>query len=435
MRRTAELLKTAGFLLILLICLLYLPISVPQITGLGVHDIVSGSMEPEIPVGSIVYSETVRFEDLKVSDVVVFQVQGADTAITHRIVHVDTRNRQLITKGDANAVEDLRPVDAADVLGVVRFHIPYLGYAAPVISSPAGKLSSACVLLAAVFFVVAGEILDKDSEKKDNRKKGFSPFWKALLILLALTACFAGYKVISGLGEYSAAESEYTALEELVEEPESDPVSLKSDAEDYSADDADGIYFPWNVDWPEVDFGALTAQNPDFVGWLYLYDTNVNYPVVRGADNEYYLNHSFSGASSASACLFLDCRNGADFSDSHSIIYGHHMANGSMMAQIVSYKSQEFCDAHPLGLLMTPEQNYVLEFFSGYVSEPDSEAWAIGFDGEEDFGVWLAEAVNRSGFASNVVPSVGDRILTLSTCSYEFYDARYVLHAILRPEP
>ena len=107
------------------------------------------------------------------------------------------------------------------------------------------------------------------------------------------------------------------------------------------------------------------------------------------------------------------------------------MKNGTMFTGIDKYKKQEFFDEHPVALLITPDKNYKVDFFAGYVAAPQDDAWEIGFT-EAEFEVWLQNAADRSCFTSEIAPIASDRILTLSTCSYEFDDARFVLVGALR---
>ena len=107
------------------------------------------------------------------------------------------------------------------------------------------------------------------------------------------------------------------------------------------------------------------------------------------------------------------------------------MKNGTMFTDLDKYKKQEFFDEHPVALLMTPDKNYKVDFFAGYVAAPQDDAWEIGFT-ETEFEVWLQNAADRSCFTSEIAPNISDHILTLSTCSYEFDDARFVLVGALR---
>lgn len=184
---------------------------------------------------------------------------------------------------------------------------------------------------------------------------------------------------------------------------------------------------------PEVDFAALSEINPDVAAWLICEGTELSYPVVRGEDNEYYLTHLFNGTPGASGCLFLDSRTEGGLSERHSIIYGHHMKDGSMFAALDGYKEQEFYEEHPTLLLLTPEGDFEAEVFSAGVAPTSSDAWRLDFPDEADFASWLSAVVESSAITTALTPSPADRILTLSTCSYEYPDARLVVHTVLRP--
>ena len=168
------------------------------------------------------------------------------------------------------------------------------------------------------------------------------------------------------------------------------------------------------------------------VGWIYCEDTAINYPIAQAEDNDYYLHHLFDGAYNSTGCIFLDCRNSSEFTNPHSIIYGHHLRSGNMFAGLMAYKDQAYYEAHPQFLLMTPSQNYMVDVFAGYVANVADEAWKVDFETEDEYALWLKESIEKSCIQSEVVPTAADRILTLSTCSYEFDNARFVLLGVLR---
>ena len=184
--------------------------------------------------------------------------------------------------------------------------------------------------------------------------------------------------------------------------------------------------------WPQVDFEALAAANPDVVGWLYSEGTSIHYPVVQGEDNEYYLSHLFDGTANPNGCLFLDYRVASDFSEGNSIIYGHYLTDGTMFTSLSGYKKQEYYDSHPRLLLVTPQEKFVVELFSGYVASVTDKACQTQFSTQEEWEVWLERIAACSGFISEIRPTTQDKILTLSTCSYEFENARFVVHGILK---
>lgn len=104
------------------------------------------------------------------------------------------------------------------------------------------------------------------------------------------------------------------------------------------------------------------------------------------------------------------------------------MKNGTMFSDITKYKDQTFYENHATGMILTPSKNYWIEFFAGYVAGADDEnAWKVTFATEDEYVDWLNETVGRSWFKSKVIPTAEDRVITLSTCSYEFNNARFVL--------
>lgn len=255
---------------------------------------------------------------------------------------------------------------------------------------------------------------------------------KAILIVIVIVLiglmCFASWKIWRIESEYQSGEDAYDAVEELVElptkKPEADTKTLE-DIPDATLPESD------TTAWPVVDFEALQEINPAIVGWIYIEDTEINYPIVQGDDNSYYLKHLFTGEWNSAGCIFLDSRNTDDFTDRNNVVYGHHMRNETMFSNLDYYKTQEFYDTHPAALLLTPEQNYKLEFFAGYVASVEDDAWQLGFTAM-DFEDWLSVRIEQSCFSSELVPAVTDHVVTLSTCSYEFENARFVIHGIIR---
>jgi len=178
---------------------------------------------------------------------------------------------------------------------------------------------------------------------------------------------------------------------------------------------------------PQVDFDALYEQNAETVGWLILEDSSINHPVVQGANNAFYLNHLFDGTQNVNGALFADYRNAPEFSDRNTILYGHRMNDGSMFAPLLNYAGQDFYEAHPRLILLTPTGGYLVELFSGYTADVYADSWQRNFADDADFAAWVQAAKNRSDFTSDVEVGISDRVLTLSTCSSAFRNARYVV--------
>lgn len=255
-----------------------------------------------------------------------------------------------------------------------------------------------------------------------------------LFLFFILLAIFSGYKIISILTEYRSGENTYHEVQQYVHLPETEaptgkatePAADPEETEATTEPEEDPILFP------EVDFDALLEVNEDVVAWVYIEDTNINYPVVRGKDNDRYLTTMIDGSYNGAGTIFMDYRNQPDLSDPHTILYGHNMKNNTMFANILKYRDQEFYDAHPVGMLMTPDQNYQFEIITAYVAEPNESAWQLAFLSDEEALNWALASMRRSAFSCDTVPALGDKFLTLSTCSYEFNDARFVLVGIVK---
>lgn len=231
---------------------------------------------------------------------------------------------------------------------------------------------------------------------------------------------FSAWQLYLIYSEYAAAEKQYAQLEQYIHAAPPLPSAPSSP----SAPEAEAS------PWPQVDFAALSQINPDIVGWLYIEGTPINYPVVQGKNNDYYLNHQFDRSYNSAGCLFLDAVNSPLLLDRNTIIYGHHMKNRSMFHSLTKYKQQAFFDAHPSAWLVTPAGTYQIQFFSGYVSDTAGTAWTID-SSDADYEAWLAAAKAKSCFVSPILPTAQDRVVTLSTCSYEFQNARFVVHGLL----
>ena len=192
---------------------------------------------------------------------------------------------------------------------------------------------------------------------------------KILIILFAILILFSAWQLLKMLKEYREGQDSYVSLEQYITigEP-SASIFRPAEMVVIDAQETD------NTVWPEVDFTKLLEINTDIIGWIYIEGTNISYPVVKSDDNEYYLNHLFDKSRNSSGCIFLDMACADDFSGPHSIIHGHHMKDKSMFANLVEYKEQEFYNAHPIALLLTPNSRYKIHLFSGYVTDNWSSA-------------------------------------------------------------
>ena len=268
---------------------------------------------------------------------------------------------------------------------------------------------------------------EKNSEvQKRRRKDSCGQILYAVALLAALAVfLFSVYHILCYVWEVTenwkvtddmirkavAIETEAESVEELIPDP---------------AEDGSGLKAPITV-----DFEAAKRENPDIVAWIYCPDTVINYPVVQAQDNEYYLRRLVDGRTNSAGSLFLDYRNASDFSDLHSVIYGHNMKNGTMFGSLTNYYEQEHYDRHPVMYLLTPEKDYKVELYVGYVDAGDADIYTYPMTREKMAEV-LNASMRKTHFRSQAKLTEKDRFLTLSTCAYEYDDARYILVGVLR---
>ncbi|MBQ9001059.1 MAG: class B sortase [Eggerthellaceae bacterium] len=187
-----------------------------------------------------------------------------------------------------------------------------------------------------------------------------------------------------------------------------------------------------------IDWDALRAVNPDTVGWLYVPGTSINYPVVRGVDNDYYLTHDFTreqGWLAQFGSIFLDWRNNPNWTDQAYFIYGHHMNDGSMFADIARLSDQSRFDASRTVYLLSPNGNFKLRSFALIHCASDDPLVQISFSSAGDFASYVQDKMNRSIVYAGGVPSAADihKSFAFATCD-NYSSGRYVLYAYVEQE-
>ncbi len=187
-----------------------------------------------------------------------------------------------------------------------------------------------------------------------------------------------------------------------------------------------------DADMDDTDKGYLSdalAVNPDTVAWIYIPDTEIDFPVMQTDDNEYYLRHAFSGLYSVYGCPFLDMRNNADFTDFVSIIYGHNTVNDTVFAPLLEFADQEYLESHNKGLLILNDEIYRVNFFACSVTDSYSDLYTVAFTSKAGKQTYIEEIKNTAvSFTEIDEDELSDeRLLLLSTCSEEYENARTIL--------
>lgn len=176
----------------------------------------------------------------------------------------------------------------------------------------------------------------------------------------------------------------------------------------------------------EVDFEELSETNSDIIGWIYCENTPINYAIVQEEDNNYYLRRDLNEQYNYSGSIFVDFRNNGDFSDKNTIIYGHNMKNDAMFGTLTNYEDEEYFAEHPEMYLITPDTSYKIKLIAGIEQESTAEFYNDLLDVEKTEKM-INAALEKSTFKSNYVFSSDDRFVTLSTCSYDYDNARFIV--------
>lgn len=172
----------------------------------------------------------------------------------------------------------------------------------------------------------------------------------------------------------------------------------------------------------------LKSINSDYKMWIQIENTNINYPVVQGSDNDYYLKHNFRKESNISGTVFVESANDID-NDKNIILYGHNMRNGTMFNNITNYKEESFFNEDNKISIIMNNTLYEYEVFSVYVKNVSEVNLAIGFASEDEFINYAYNQADESIYKKDVDFSAEDNLITLVTCSYEFTDARTIVVA------
>ena len=159
-----------GTLILLSVIATFLPVTIPRLMGYEVYHILTGSMEPSIPVGSLVYVEPAVPTDIQEDEVIAYHSGGA--TVTHRVVQNRMVEGEFVTKGDANAQEDLNTIPYTSLVGRVKYHIPFLGQILVIYTSGVGKIYIICYAACGVMFnMLATRLRDRARERQKEQQK------------------------------------------------------------------------------------------------------------------------------------------------------------------------------------------------------------------------------------------------------------------------
>ena len=407
----------SGSILLVMLILICIPFTVPKAFGLSFYEVITDSMTPEYPVGSVIYVEKIQPEKVKVDDVITFSI-GTDTSqvMTHRVVAIDSENQTFTTKGDANKDVDVSPVAFQRVLGKPVYSIKHMGVWVQVFESTEGRVLLGVLLVLVFALWFAGDHIEpkmqpENSEHKNNTiKKNNSVVWKIVMLMGAAMVLIAGWNIYRISKDYSDSNALYSKLSDT-----------------YVATEKEKKEGKW-YDVAQVNLQELKKQNGDVTGWLYFENEDISYPIMYSGDDTTYLHTALDGSYASAGSIFMEENNHPDFQDSHTIIYGHNMRNLSMFGKLRYYKQKEYYDNHTYFQIFTDKGIYRYQIFA-YADVPaDSFVYQVPYGTDDSFTSFIQQLKKQSYYDTGVDVTQKDKVVTLSTCSTT--GKRFIVNAV-----
>lgn len=175
-------------------------------------------------------------------------------------------------------------------------------------------------------------------------------------------------------------------------------------------------------------FSEYMKESPDFIGWFKVPGTNIDYPLVQGKDNDYYLRYDYKNSPDMDGSIYLDYKNSPNLYDTHNAIYGHYLFKGTMFHDLHQYKDKDFYSSHRYVVIVTSREAVLYELFA--VQRVSAYNYYLSFNLDPGELVEYANHFKRNSIFDDPLELPEDlSLLTLVTCTYEFDNARLLLHA------
>lgn len=179
----------------------------------------------------------------------------------------------------------------------------------------------------------------------------------------------------------------------------------------------------------------LQQENTDIVGWLEIEGTSINYPVLQGTDNEYYMTHNYKKQKSKNGSIFLTKDYDWSIPSSNLLIYGHNLNNGTMFQELLKYSKEDFYKEHPIIRFTTNKEDAEYEIISAFKSRVYYKSeknvfryyYFVNAKTEEEYNEFIQNAKKASLYNIDTTARYGDQLITLSTCSYHVEDGRFAV--------
>ena len=249
------------------------------------------------------------------------------------------------------------------------------------------------------------------------------------LIICIAVFCFSVWKLFVIWQEYHAGDEIYDSIEKQVAIKQTDSSPAEpGQSETPDRDDNIGVSVPDSL----VNLEELKEINSHAIGWIMIPDTSINYPILQTANNNDYLRRTITGEDNKAGCIFADYRCADPFHSANTIVYGHNLLNGKMFSDLMNYEDENWYKEHPCIYIQTYDGVRVYEVYSCYRTADNSRTYTFGLKTETEFYEnYLNQTLEQALYPTDITPLSSDQIITLSTCTTETAEQRFVVHARL----
>lgn len=245
-----------------------------------------------------------------------------------------------------------------------------------------------------------------------NKKK---IFWGVTFIVAVIVCVICGYKIISYFLSDGGNSAEY-----INPETETNTATLVNTVENH------------NINWVK-----LQEKNSDVYSWIYIPNTNVDYPVVQPGKNlsdDFYLNHNVNRENEFAGAIYTEKQNAKDYSDPVTVLYGHNMLNGSMFKSLHKFEDAKFFKKNKYIYIYMPNHRLTYKIYAAYVYDDRHILNAFKLSDKKVLKKYFEYTTNPNSLSKNIRKvslDINSKIITLSTCTNGAENTRYLVQGVL----
>ena len=272
----------------------------------------------------------------------------------------------------------------------------------------------------------------------------------SLIAVFLIVFLVSGGMVIKKLTEYREGEQTYDDVEKLAGLESLENIDTQSDLPEEEPEDNEDVPEDKDIKKEEkktnplpkvsidnlknLNLDALQKVNKDVMGWIIIPGADISYPLLDGDDNSYYLNRTWDKKWNTMGSIFLEAKCSNKLSEFNTIIYGHNMKNTTMFSNLKKYVKKSFWSSAPYVYIATEKGVRRYDIFAAYEVSVEGHAFWIDIEDEDLKQKFIDKSIEMSEIKTDIVPSVSDHILTLSTCTGNGHEKRMIVQAVLAAE-